>query len=840
EDTLQNLREQALRIIIDSKLSDDKKLAAIKMMAPDEAVEKLNLANFKKYAERNAMPFHIPMAPTNEKVLNTLERIAPTYRDTTRDVSKKPVVPQERQAGGRSLFQRSLTAPWGRSLTPRDHQILNQPFHKFQDARLRAMAIRIKNSVADPVEGRALARQFRADVQATSTQSAKTNFRASDLTPAQKAQYDALTTDAQRKQYLARASGVMTDGQMALAGSGGVNTLTPEQYEEYKALTTDKARMSFLAQARGVKARQPKPAPVSPAKTIENAEARAMKYLEYLNNPPDSYEPKHAVGIRRWANTVLAESTDEGVRSAVRTLLKKAESVIEGDQSLTALEGTAGSEVPAQAPKSQSKPAGARKLNGRSPYLAKDQRKADQATKFIGRGSPASSTAQYARDLKDIANTGQYTADDVVFISAEGARTDRVDPDFTEIRKAVKAGATFITDDASSRGRPYNVGERQVAKFLVEEGYRESAPGRWTPAQKTTGADWSGQGRKLNAMATQIHNDLGRSGFAATHDSPIRHEGRFDWRAHLGKGEGNAAFGAGTYLSTAEGVHKSYKSQFTAMMIGDSRFKGLVGMHALDVLNRIRAEMPSAGMARVFSAAEAELDELATNGPAAIRPVYRLALKDIRADREAYERALDAKSPTYEVSVDIAPEQLLDWDAPLNEQSELVQKALRTVERDLGTQVDGATGADLYKHLAEVLAQRADDAADSFKEMAEVNGQALASDYLQSLGILGHKYASSGGKNDKHPNYVIYDDSKITTNYVHFNAQANGPYSGWKAGTPSTDKEVAEAKAYIDRVLGPKIKVDFEKTMGHSGEWIEASETIKIALNAAAGILPTA
>jgi len=69
---------------------------------------------------------------------------------------------------------------------------------------------------------------------------------------------------------------------------------------------------------------------------------------------------------------------------------------------------------------------------------------------------------------------------------------------------------------------------------------------------------------KFSRMSTEIHNRLGKSGFAATHDSPIRHEGKFNWREHMGKGEGNAAFGAGTYLSTADGVHKSYKSQFTA------------------------------------------------------------------------------------------------------------------------------------------------------------------------------------------------------------------------------------------------------------------------------------
>ncbi|WP_199227651.1 hypothetical protein, partial [Acidovorax sp. HMWF018] len=60
------------------------------------------------------------------------------------------------------------------------------------------------------------------------------------------------------------------------------------------------------------------------------------------------------------------------------------------------------------------------------------------------------------------------------------------------------------------------------------------------------GADWSDTGaRRLSAMSTEIHNDLQRGGFAATHDSPIRHEGKFDWRKHAGSGKGDESFGAG-------------------------------------------------------------------------------------------------------------------------------------------------------------------------------------------------------------------------------------------------------------------------------------------------------
>lgn len=123
------------------------------------------------------------------------------------------------------------------------------------------------------------------------------------------------------------------------------------------------------------------------------------------------------------------------------------------------------------------------RLTVTGPYTAKDQRKADLATKFIGRGSPASSTNQYRQDFGVLANSGVYIHDDVVFISAEGNRPNRLSPDYREIQLAMDKGATFLTDDAANRARPYNVGEREVVAFLLLNGYRESKtiPGFWKP-----------------------------------------------------------------------------------------------------------------------------------------------------------------------------------------------------------------------------------------------------------------------------------------------------------------------------------------------------------------------
>jgi len=570
------------------------------------------------------------------------------------------------------------------------------------------------------------------------------------------------------------------------------------------------------------------------------------------------------------------------------------------------------------------KPLGGVDLGGTTQFAPKDQAKSDRANKFIGRGSAASSTALYAKKWGSRANTGVYAADDSVFISAEGKRGGRIDPDFAEIKRATDAGATLITDVPLARnGRDHNVGERQVAEFLTVNGYAESKPGVWTPG-KVSLAD-SG-GRKLNAMANQIHASLGRSGFAATHDSPIKHEGKFDWRKHQGKGEGNAAFGAGTYLSTAEGVHKSYKRDFTAQVGGgentveidgedvatpwnkSAKYKklSLAERSVLTQMYRDRSllgetlrqavlkdaitDADSAFENMVYDKSESmtqafdylEDEDFAPGEADAIRANAEALMVAAGMDNRAYDKngnyfdtrsrvdkealfkvftdpgdrsviegylnvestidevkGLDltrfshkekSLSPTYEVSVDIPAEQLLDWNAPFEQQSDLVQKATSKLLSSPDAKIRDA--ADLFVNGMGKIRQ---DAGLFYNRLTfDLGSQAKVSDYLQSLGILGHKYAAEGGRNDAEPNYVIYDDAKISTNYVHFNQQSPGN------ARVATQAEMDEAVAYADKLFGKGgVTVLFKDITGHSGEFIEATNTIILSTTAAAGTMNT-
>lgn len=113
----------------------------------------------------------------------------------------------------------------------------------------------------------------------------------------------------------------------------------------------------------------------------------------------------------------------------------------------------------------------------------KDRSKAEVANKFIGRGSARSSTQLYALQLKQAGypvNCGIYSKEDVVFVSAEGDRLRRLSFDELEVGQAALSGATLVTDNLANRRRLWNVGEREVAEFLMNLGCLEQEKERFS------------------------------------------------------------------------------------------------------------------------------------------------------------------------------------------------------------------------------------------------------------------------------------------------------------------------------------------------------------------------
>lgn len=107
-----------------------------------------------------------------------------------------------------------------------------------------------------------------------------------------------------------------------------------------------------------------------------------------------------------------------------------------------------------------------------SKYLAKDQAKANITTQFIGVGNDKSSTKHYAGLYGDKANTGNYTADDVVFVSTNGGDKGKgLEGNKALIDKAIQAKAKLVTDTKSHASSEYNKqGEAKTVTYLEEQG----------------------------------------------------------------------------------------------------------------------------------------------------------------------------------------------------------------------------------------------------------------------------------------------------------------------------------------------------------------------------------
>jgi hypothetical protein len=142
-----------------------------------------------------------------------------------------------------------------------------------------------------------------------------------------------------------------------------------------------------------------------------------------------------------------------------------------------------------------------------TPIQAADKKaktKASIATQYIGfgEGITGSSTETYRQQAGDLANTGEYSADDVIFVSVPGKRGDAAiakreqDKTIKEAIKAVEAGATILTDNkAYTDASNYNTGEKRLYANMEAKGYNYSeitvdgqVIGTWSkPTQETSG-----------------------------------------------------------------------------------------------------------------------------------------------------------------------------------------------------------------------------------------------------------------------------------------------------------------------------------------------------------------
>lgn len=210
----------------------------------------------------------------------------------------------------------------------------------------------------------------------------------------------------------------------------------------------------------------------------------------------------------------------------------------------------------------------------------------------------------------------------------------------------------------------------------------------------------------------------------------------------IGAGEGRQDFGYGLYIAESPIVAKGYKERLssTPQPLGN-RVYDLTGFKVGEGI--IRKLLPLESLNEIEAARSSNYDLKQVGSPSELKRIAD-------ASRQASKESAEGGS-LYRVQLNVSPEQLLDWDKPLSEQSENVRNAITKAApsvKPYGIPIDhNPTGAEIYGMIS---------------TPSEV-GPKKTSELLKSLGIPGIRYfdqrSRSSGEGTR--NYVIFDDGLI-------------------------------------------------------------------------------
>ena len=212
----------------------------------------------------------------------------------------------------------------------------------------------------------------------------------------------------------------------------------------------------------------------------------------------------------------------------------------------------------------------------------------------------------------------------------------------------------------------------------------------------------------------------------------------------IGTGEGAQAYGHGLYFAENEGVARGYKEALShqgrtdVMPIGlDPGKYGMTPESAARVANNWFAYQ---------QVNPSEFHLFRKTNPTTSTD---LLLNDI------IDGKIRPPGRMYEVAIKASPDDFLDWDKPLSQQSEKVRQAVAATGLRFP---DNATG----KQIHEAIGMRAVTSADP-SERALIRKAESASDALKRAGAKGVKYLDAGSRTagDGSRNYVVFDDKLV-------------------------------------------------------------------------------
>lgn len=245
-----------------------------------------------------------------------------------------------------------------------------------------------------------------------------------------------------------------------------------------------------------------------------------------------------------------------------------------------------------------------------------------------------------------------------------------------------------------------------------------------------------------SAMANEAADIAGAFDFTgaikAYHGSPHTFD-RFDL-SKIGTGEGAQTYGHGLYFAEGEDVARHYQQALTSR----------------------QSYRPSAEeVDRLFdamSATDAALDggKVSFAGGTFDRAKWRNALSSgLIATYELPESVQRQAGSLYTVSLDVNPDDLLDWDKPLSQQPEKVRKALE-IALD-----DGRGNHPTFGPLQQVMSSKEITGGDAYDRWGMHKTELTRR--LREAGIPGIRYLDGGSRagGEGTRNFVMFDDALV-------------------------------------------------------------------------------
>lgn len=249
-----------------------------------------------------------------------------------------------------------------------------------------------------------------------------------------------------------------------------------------------------------------------------------------------------------------------------------------------------------------------------------------------------------------------------------------------------------------------------------------------------------GPAAKVPRAAAGAAGDAAR-GITAYHGSPHDFD-RFDL-SKIGTGEGAQAYGHGLYFAEAEDVAKSYRDDVSKLHSTMPRIGGVLPSD--DAMSSAASLVKSYG--GIDEAIAARQGHIRDGLPPATERIYREDLANLQKLKESGASVTTApqQGRMYEVRINASPDDFLDWDKPLSQQSEKVRGALAKY----GIDRPDWTGGQIHESNKLVPGEYMD--------------KKLAAQRLKDVGIPGISYLDQGsraaGQGSK--NYAVFDDKII-------------------------------------------------------------------------------